>query len=247
MGCAGLPRLNAADRRASATRLLVALALIPLARPARAEIGASLTIASQDRFRGYSVSDGYPAATLSLSYDDARGPYVEASIMAAGTSEDGVKRYRFEENAGYALRIASGPTIDAGIVHADYSGYRIYGRRAVYTEYYAGLVMGRVSAHLHYAPDYYQHGVAALYGDVDGSLALTPRLRAIGHVGLLRQIDGPREPAGRRMHDWSLGAVRDVGRLSVQATLASGSRKRSFYGEAKHGGTALIVAATIAF
>jgi uncharacterized protein (TIGR02001 family) len=242
-----LPRLIGTDPRASATRLLLALALIPLASSARAEIGASLTIASQDRFRGYSVSDGYPAATLSLSYDDARGPYFEASVMAAGTGSDGVKRYRFEENVGYALRIVGGPTIDAGIVHADYSGYRIYGHRAVYTEYYAGLVMGRVSAHLHYAPAYFQRHVAALYGDVDASLALTPRLRAIGHVGLLRQTAGPLEQAGRLTHDWSVGAVRDVGRLSVQASLVSGSRKRSFYGEARHGGTALIFAATLAF
>jgi uncharacterized protein (TIGR02001 family) len=239
--------LIAADRRASATRLLVAIALIPLATPARAEIGASFTVASQDRFRGYSISDGYPAATLSLSYDDARGPYFEASVMAAGTGSNGIKRYRFEENAGYALRIEGGPTIDAGIVHADYSGYRIYGRRAVYTEYYAGLVVGHVSTHLHYASNYYQRGVAALYGDVDGSLNLTPHLRAIGHVGLLRQTDGPREAAGRLTHDWSVGAVRDFGHLSVQASLASGSNKRSFYGEARHGGTALIFAVTAAF
>ena len=247
MGRLELPRLIGANPRASATRLFVAIALIPLASPAHAEIGASLTIASQDRFRGYSVSDGYPAATLSLSYDDARGPYFEASIMAAGTGDDGVKRYRFEENAGYALRIVGGPTVDAGIVHADYSGYRIYGRRAIYTEFYAGLVMGRVSTHLHYAPDYYQHGVAALYGDVDGSLDLTPHLRAIGHIGLLRQTDGPREAAGRLTHDWSVGAVRQIGHLTLQASLASGSKKRSFYGEAKHGGTALILAMTAAF
>jgi len=247
VGHPGLSRLIATDRRAPATRLLVAVALIPLASPARAEIGASFTIASQDRFRGYSVSDGYPAATLSLSYDDARGPYFEASVMAAGTGSEGIKRYRFEENAGYALRIAGGPTIDAGIVHADYSGYRIYGRRAVYTEVYAGLVMGHVSTHLHYAPNYYQWGVAALYGDIDGSLDLTPHLRAIGHVGLLRQTDGSHEPAGRLTHDWSIGTVRDFGPLSVQASLVSGSNKRSFYGAAKHGGTALIFAVTAAF
>lgn len=247
MGHPGLSRLSAADRRASATRLLVAIALIPLASPARAEIGASLIIASQDRFRGYSVSDGYPAATLSVSYDDAHGPYFEVSVMAAGTGSEGIKRYRFEENAGYALRIAGGPTIDAGIVHADYSGYRIYGRPAVYTEFYAGLVMGHVSTHLHYAPNYYQRGIAALYGDVDGSLDLMPGLRAIGHIGLLSQTDGPREAAGRLTHDWSVGAVRDFGRLSVQASLVGGSSKRSFYGAAKHGSTALILAVTAAF
>ena len=237
----------AADLCARGTRLLLALAVAISASAARAEIGASLTVASQDRFRGYSVSDGYPATTLSLSYDDAGGAYFEASVMGAGTFSHGVHRYRFEENAGYALRLAGGPTIDAGIVHADYSGYWIYHRKVVYTELYAGLIAGKLSAHLHYAPTYYQRGVATLYADVDGSVALASHLRATGHVGVLRQVKGVREQAGRLTHDWSIGAVADIGHLSFQLTLASGADKRSFYGEAGHGGTALILAATAAF
>jgi hypothetical protein len=71
-------------RRERRTRLLLGPILVLLAMPAQAEIGASLTLASQERFRGYSVSNGYPAATLSLSYDDAAGPYVEGSLMLAG-------------------------------------------------------------------------------------------------------------------------------------------------------------------
>jgi uncharacterized protein (TIGR02001 family) len=241
-----LPRLSAAELK-GLTGLALALGSILAATAARAEIGASLTLASQDRFRGYSVSNGYPAMTLSLSYDDADGPYFEGSVMAAGSPAEGVHRYRFEGNAGYALRLPHGPTIDAGIVHADYSGYRIYGQRAVFTEFYAGLIAGRVSAHLHYAPDYFQRGVAVFYADIDGSIALTSGVRAVAHAGMLRQTEGPREQAGRLTHDWNVGAVADVGRLSFQLTLASGSKKRSFYGEARHGGTALIASATAAF
>ena len=237
----------AADPRAHGTWLLLAVALALSASAARAEIGANLTVASQDRFRGYSVSDGYPATTLSLSYDDAGGAYFEASVMGSGTLSHGVHRFRFEENAGYAFRLPGGPTIDAGIVHADYSGYWIYHKKVVYTELYAGLIAGKLSAHLHYAPNYYQHGVTTLYADVDGSVALMPRLRATGHFGVLRQLEGVREQAGRLTHDWSIGAVADVGRLSFQLTLASGANKRSFYGDADHGGTALILAATAAF
>lgn len=237
----------AADLRARGTRLLIASALAFSASAAHAEIGASLTVASQDRFRGYSVSDGYPATTLSISYDDAGGAYFEASVMGAGSFSHGVHRFRFEENGGYALRLAGGPTIDAGIVHADYSGYRIYHKKAVYTELYVGLIAGKLSAHLHYAPDYFQRGVTTLYADVDGSVPLTPHLRATGHLGVLRQLKGVREQAGRLTHDWSIGAVADVGHFSFQLTLASGANKRSFYGDADHGGTALILAATAAF
>lgn len=229
------------------TRLLLGVILILSAAPAYAEIGASVTLASEDRFRGYSVSNGYPAATFSLSYDDVAGPYFEASVMAAGTPGEGVQRYRFEGNAGYALRIANGPTIDAGITHADYSGYRIYGQTAVFTEIYAGLITKHFSAHFHYAPNYFQRGVATLYADIDGSMPLTSHIRLSGHYGILHETQGSREAAGRNARDWRLGAATDLRNLTFELALASGVKKRSFYGDAKNGGSALLVSVTAAF
>jgi uncharacterized protein (TIGR02001 family) len=229
------------------TRLLLGVILTLSAAPAYAEIGASLTLASQDRFRGYSVSNGYPAATLSLSYDDAAGPYFEASVMAAGNPSEGVERYRFEENAGYAFRIANGPTIDAGIVHADYSGYRIYGQTAVFTEIYAGLITRRLSAHIHYSPNYFQRGVATVYSDVDGTVPLTPRIRLNAHYGFLIQTRGSHEAAGRTAADWRIGAATDLHNLSFELAVASGAKRRSFYGGARVWGSALLFSATAAF
>jgi len=236
----------AADRHPQARQIL-ALALVFAAAPARAGIGASLTLASEDRFRGYSVSDGRPAATLSLSYDDAGGAYFEASIMAAGAPSCGPRRYRFEENAGYALRIAGGPTVDAGIVHADYSGYYIYGKKVTFTEFYAGFLTNRLSAHIHYSPAYYQHGVSTFYTDVEGSAEPIPHIRLSAHYGVLFQIDGVHEAAGRTMRDWRLGASTDVGSLSFEVALSSSVKKRGFYGAPRHRGTALLFAATKAF
>jgi uncharacterized protein (TIGR02001 family) len=243
---AGLPRMNGA-RLSGPTRLLLGSVLILQAAPACAEVGATVTLASQDRFRGYSVSDGYPAATFSLSYDDAAGPYVEGSIMIAGNPSDGIERSRFEGNAGYAVRLKNGPTLDAGIVHAEYTGYHIYGRQAVFTEIYAGLIAGHVSAHVHYSPNYFQRGVRTFYADVDGSAPLAPRLRLSAHYGMLFQIDGNHEPAGSHMRDWRIGASTDVKRLTFELALASGANRRGFYGAVRHGGTALLFSATAAF
>jgi len=236
-----------ADRPRRATRLLLGSILFLSAAPASAEVGATLTLASQERFRGYSVSNGYPAAILSLSYDDASGPYIEGSVMVAGNLSDGAERSRFEGNAGYAVRIENGPTLDAGIVHAEYSGYRIYGRQAVLTELYAGVIAGRVQAHLHYSPTYFQRGVATFYVDVDGSTPLSRRVRLSGHYGMLFQLDGQHEQAGTRMGDWRIGVSTDVSRLSFDLALASGSDKRSFYGVVKSGGTALLFSVSTAF
>ena len=236
-----------ADRPRRATRLLLGSILFLSAAPASAEVGATLTLASQERFRGYSVSNGYPAAILSLSYDDASGPYIEGSVMVAGNLSDGAERSRFEGNAGYAVRIENGPTLDAGIVHAEYSGYRIYGRQAVFTELYAGVIAGRVQAHLHYSPTYFQRGVSTFYVDVDGSTPLSRRVRLSGHYGMLFQLDGQHEQAGTRMGDWRIGVSTDVSRLSFDLALASGSDKRSFYGVVKSGGTALLFSVSTAF
>ena len=107
-----------AARLSGPARLLLGSALALFAAPASAEVGATVTLTSQERFRGYSVSDGYPAATFSLSYDDAAGPYVEGSLMVAGNLSDGLERSRFEANAGYALRLKNGPTLDVGIVES---------------------------------------------------------------------------------------------------------------------------------
>ena len=221
--------------------------LVLFAAPACAEIGATLTFASQDRFRGYSVSDGYPATTLSLSYDDAAGPYVEGSVMVAGNPSDGVERSRFEANAGYALRLKDGPTLDAGIVHAEYTGYRIYGAQAVFTEVYAGLITKHVSAHAHYSPNYFQRGVTTFYTDLDGSIPLTPHIRLAAHYGMLFQLSGNREQAGTTSQDWRVGVAADVKPLSFELALASGSDKRSFYGVVRKGGTALLFSVTAAF
>jgi len=243
---AGLQRMSVA-RLSGPIRLLLGSALLLFAAPACAEVGATVTLASQDRFRGYSVSDGYPAATFSLSYDDAAGPYLEGSVMVAGNPSHGIERSRFEGNAGYAMRLKNGPTLDAGIVHAEYTGYRIYDRQAVFTEIYAGLIAGHVSAHVHYSPTYFQHGITTFYTDLDGSASLTPRLRLSAHCGMLFQIDGSHEPAGSHMRDWRIGASTDVKNLTFEVALASGSNRRSFYGTERNGGTALLFSATAAF
>jgi len=168
-------------------------------------------------------------------------------VMVAGNLSDGAERSRFEGNAGYAVRIENGPTLDAGIVHAEYSGYRIYGRQAVFTELYAGVITGRVQAHLHYSPTYFQRGVSTFYVDVDGSTPLSRRVRLSGHYGMLFQLDGQHEQAGTRMGDWRIGVSTDVSRLSFDLALASGSDKRSFYGVVKSGGTALLFSVSTAF
>src|SRR4051794_29766688 len=63
-------------------RLLTAAGLLAgcWAGPARAEVGATASIFSDYRFRGYSLSERRPVGIFDFAYDDASGLYADASI-----------------------------------------------------------------------------------------------------------------------------------------------------------------------
>ena len=76
---------------------------------------------------------------------------------------------------------------------------------------------------------------------------LTPRIRLSAHYGVLIQTEGSHEAAGRTQSDWRVGAATDLRRFTFELAVASGAKKRSFYGLAKNGGSALLVSVTAAF
>ena len=177
-----------------------------LATPAAADVGGSLVIASDDRFRGASISDGRPVATVAMSLDAPSGLYGGVSVTAGGIHDEGVRLLRSVQYVGYARRVAPSVSVDVGAVRRAYDRYATveYGRS--FTELYAGLVGRRVSAHLFYAANYDGWGHDASYVQVEGTLVERGRVTLSGHVGGLRP---PRiEGFGRSITlDWRLGAT----------------------------------------
>lgn len=163
-------------------------------------------IASDDRFRGASTSDGRPVVTAALSLDDPSGLYGGVSVTAGGVHDEGVRLLRSVQYAGYARRVAASVSVDVGAVRRAYDRYATveYGRS--FAELYAGLVGRRVSAHLFYAPNYDGWGHDASYAQVEGTLVERGRVTLSGHLGALRP---PRiEGFGRAVtSDWRLGAT----------------------------------------
>jgi uncharacterized protein (TIGR02001 family) len=189
--------------------VLTALALCP-ASTANAQLGASLSLDSDDRFRGLSLSDGRPTLSVNLAYDHASGAYAGISAIGADTAHAGVEALGYTGYVGYAARIKNGPTWDVGAANTDITSYR-YGRyRYNYSEVYAGLVGEHVSAHVYYSPDYLGEDLDTVYADLDGTIRPAPQWRLFGHLGVLAAVSGRAEPQGRRQqYDLRIGVARE--------------------------------------
>ena len=171
------------------------------------------------RIRGYSISDGQPSASLSVSYDDPSGVYLGGSAVA--TIRDGdPELLGIQANLGYAMRLSPTVSIDGGVSRTQY--FYGYGtsRNFDYTEIYLGLALPIVAARLSYSPDYYRDGTSTLYAELDGGFEPAPDWFLSAHVGALTYLDTPPVFLPRTRYDWRLGASRQLGRFAVHVDVS---------------------------
>lgn len=204
----------------------------------RAEPTYTLTLVSDDRFRGQSTSSSKPALTGTIAYDDLRGPYLGVSVTA-GLTGDGIRLLRSVQYLGYARRVGHGLSIDLGVTHRFYTSAATVEYARQFTEFYAGLAGRRVSARLSYSPAYHGQGNSATYGEVDALLLDRGDWSLNAHVGALAPPMYGRHPQ-RFKPDGQLGLTRRLDRLAISATLVGGGPSERDH---RYHGT-LVVAAT---
>lgn len=205
--------------------------------PARAELGGEGAIASNDIFRGRSISAGRPVARMAVSYDDLAGPYIggSASLIGRGGAAHLLAVQAF---GGVAIRVRPELTLDFGAIHTDYTRYWSGGRRAHYTEFYAGLAGRRLSARGYVSPDYLRSGWKTFYGEVNAVIVADGNWEASAHGGVLLWIAGGR-PTGANFayYDWRIEAARRIGPVRISVGWAAGGPQRDVYaGRAHHHG-----------
>jgi uncharacterized protein (TIGR02001 family) len=234
--------------RSAAIQSILFAAALPFTSPAAAQVGTSVSIFSDDRFRGYSLSGGRPVGILDLSYDAPNGFYAALSGSLVVTRHDALQPLGLQLNGGYAKRLSSGLTIDVGAVHSNYSRYSGRNASKSYTEVYAGLGGKVLSSRISVSPDYLKPGAWTVYGEVDANVSAGKKLRVTGHVGLLTPLER-RGYSGETLRpelDWRLGLARDLGPVTLSVAWTGISRNRDLDQEQSYGRQALIFGITCA-
>ena len=235
---AGSPRGPATSRRAGAALLASLSLLIPT--QARAQVGALVSIYSDDRFRGVSVSDGRPVGILDVSYDARNGLYAALSGRVAATRADGLQPSGFTVNGGYATRVSSRLTADVGVVHSRFSHYSGLSGRRYYTEAYAGLAGKLIGARIAISPDYLGTARWTAYGEVDAHVDLSRHTLVDFQVGVLTPIGGKYGSDNRPQLDARVGLAQRLGPVTLHTALSTRS-KTYFYRSGSGRSTALII------
>jgi uncharacterized protein (TIGR02001 family) len=166
---------------------------------------------------------------IDLSYDDPSGAYLAASGTAL-VNQGGVHPLALKLNAGYARRLASGVTLDAGIVHSRYSRYWNDAAGHSYTELYAGGNWKDLSARFYVSPRYFETRSSTLYGELEGNLNLAAGLRLNGHIGTQIPLQARNGSQTNPVFDWRVGLTRQFGRLSAHAAWSGRGRVRRYDG-----------------
>ena len=176
-------------RRKNALRALRGFALAAsLLAPswAEAQLGGSVVVESDYRFRGVSLSSERPNLRLTLSLDHASGAY--GGVSASGVEfERGRRLASLLSYAGFSAPFGTTLRWDIGATYTHAAGDARYD----YGEAYAGLIGERWSLRAYLAPDYFGSGARTAYAELDAGWPLGTRRRLFAHLGALRRLGAP--------------------------------------------------------
>lgn len=178
-------------------RVLVSLVLLALAAPAGAQVSASVSVLSDYRYRGASLSDGKPAAQLHVGYDFVSGSYTGVLVSSVRVDDR-------ERSELLALMYVGKVWTLHDDWHWEAGGqYTAFARSSEYDhpELYAGIGTQRAGVRLHYADNYFGRW-PGWYIEYDARRPLSEHWHVLVHAGVLR-TNGRADDAYRR--DWSVG------------------------------------------
>ena len=217
------------------------IALIPTPAIA-AQVGAVVSIFSDDRFRGVSVSDGRPVATLGLSYDGASGLYANLTGTVVAARDEGPRFLSGVFNGGYAVRLRPDLTADFGVSHTRYSHYSglSYGRD--FTEAYAGLAGKAFGGRISVSPNYFGIARWTVHGELDAHVDLSRNTILEGEAGLLTPLGrGAYEAKLDSQLDARVGVAQRAGPVTLHASVSGRSGSDEIYGSHGHHRVALVL------
>lgn len=196
-----------------------ALALLLCVGSAAAQTSGSVTLLSDYRFRGLSLSDGHPTAQLGLNYDSPQDWYAGAQLAGADLRERDMAQLM--AYGGLARRLASGWSWEAGASLSHFSR----AHDSEYGEWYAGVAAQRLGLRVYYSPHYLGRDLRTAYVEANGFYPLHEQFKLVAHAGALRYL--PRGGADLPVrYDARLGVATTLGDWNMQlAWVAASSRE----------------------
>jgi len=190
-------------------RILFVLFTLTLAQVSIAQVSAQTSVVSDYVYRGVSLTQGRPVATIEVDYDDPSGWF--AGALASETHLYGQRHYETEivVDAGYAHALTPGLTWEAGATYSYFNAFTFWN----YAEVFAGLLGERWNARLFYANDYFGRDRRSWYGEFNYTQPLDAHWRLLGHVGVVRSSRTPFDPHTQVL-DASIGVAAKFGSAS---------------------------------
>lgn len=202
----------------------LAVLLLGLAGSACSQTTVSVTVESDFIFRGVSLSDGKPDASLGIDYDSVRGWYAGGSATAV-EFDSSQRQAALFAYLGYARRTVSGLAWEIGATAAHFAADSRYD----YGEAFTGLLGEDWNARVYLSPSYFGSGIRTIYAEVNGAAPLTSVFRLFGHVGALTPIGGSEPTDSRRARfDARLGVSTSIGPAELRLAW-TGATRGGFY------------------
>ena len=222
--------------------MLAAVILAMSSARVAAQVGATVSIFSDYRLRGYSISESRPVAVLDLSYDAPGGFYAGASGSVVHPDDELLRPLGLQVNGGYAKRLKSGLTLDVGGAHSTYASYSGLRYRRSYTELYAGVAGKVLSARVSVSPNYLGTGWT-MYSEGSAQVSPARHLHLGATVGVLFPLDSRQGYGGQA--DGRIGLDWTSGRVSLHAA-ATARAGRNLYTIGHSSRTAILIGASYA-
>lgn len=197
--------------------LLRALAVLFCSNAAIAQMSGHVSLLSDYRYRGESLTDGRPAVQAGLAYDHASGLFLGA-LASNVRIEPTASGASGEIYGGYARSFGERKSWEIGAVTyffprplepPDYD----------YSEVFVGASVNWLSARLYYSADYFHSGAHAIYSELNMEQPLTEHVAMLGHVGYL-QTGSPLHSAsaerGGSLLDFMTGISWNVSSFNVE-------------------------------
>lgn len=187
---------------------------LTLATPAAAQVSGSLTVATDYRVRGVSLTDGRGVAVASLAYDHESGVYAGGSVVGHDPTSRETRLLGYQAYAGVARRLPDGSTWDVGVSRVDMESYFDRQYSLEYTQVHVGLSQGDLSGRLSVASGYPRKGVETAYLELNAATRPAEAWRLTGHLGVQTRLS--HRDGGDGRFDVTLGVVRTFGNAEAQ-------------------------------